>query len=141
MTFQESLHKKLAVFGIALFCFGYFASYVPYSMMTKMLTSGFFEGQGGRGFTGFQILPVVLTATFFAMFFYLTVAGWWKYCHQTKIGSISIPTPRWYTLISGICTAGVIVTTTLAYTFEGVSIVFAMLLMRRGTLIIAPVVD
>ena len=35
----------------------------------------------------------------------------------------------------------IIVTTTLAYTFEGVSIVFMMLLMRGGVLGIAPVVD
>jgi len=35
-----------------------------------------------------------------------------------------------------VCTAGIIGTTTLAYTFEGVSIVFVMLLMRGGVLLI-----
>ena len=50
--------QKLAALGIAALCFGYFASYVPFSLMTKMATKGLFEGMGGVGFTGFQIQPV-----------------------------------------------------------------------------------
>jgi hypothetical protein len=46
-----------------------------------------------------------------------------------------------WTFLSGLCTAAIIPTTTLAYTFSGVSIVFMMLLMRGGVLVIAPVVD
>lgn len=140
-SFIDTAKAKLAALGIFIFCFGYFASYVPYSMMTKMITSGFFEGQNGQGFTGFQILPVVSLATFLSMYLYLTLAGWWKYTAHMQVGTFSIPRPRWFTFISGLCTTGVIVTTTLAYTFEGISIVFAMLLMRGGTLIIAPIVD
>lgn len=135
------MKKFFVSIGIAAFCFGYFASYVPYSMMTKMLTSGFFEGMHGAGFTGFQILPVVATATFIAMYLYLTFSKWWRYSTHGSLLGWSIPRPRWITFISGLCTAGVIVTTTLAYTFEGISIVFAMLLMRGGTLVIAPIVD
>ena len=37
--------------------------------------------------------------------------------------------------------AGQIITTILAYTFSGISIVFAMLLMRGGVLAMAPIVD
>lgn len=40
-----------------------------------------------------------------------------------------------------MCASVTVATTTLAYTFEGVSIVFAMLLMRGGVLILAPIVD
>ena len=43
--------------------------------------------------------------------------------------------------MSGVCTAVIIMTTTLAYTFRGVSIVFIMLLMRGGVLVIAPIND
>ena len=137
----KKMHQQLLALGIFAFCFGYFAAYVPYSMLTKMITSGLLSGMNGNGFTGFEILPVVGTATFISMYLYLTLAGWWKYSTHTKILGVSIPTPRWITFISGLCTAGVIITTTLAYTFEGVSIVFAMLLMRGGTLVIAPIVD
>ena len=44
-------------------------------------------------------------------------------------------------MISGLATAVIIATTTLNYTFVGISILFALLLMRGGVLIIAPVVD
>lgn len=135
------LRTQLATFGIAALCFGYFASYIPYSMMTKMITKGLFEGQNGQGFTGFQIQPVMVLGVFIAMYTFLTVSGWWKYATHTQIFGISVPRPRWYTFISGICTSGVIITTTLAYTFSGVSIVFAMLLMRGGVLAMAPIVD
>jgi hypothetical protein len=43
--------------------------------------------------------------------------------------------------MSGIFTSLIIGTTSLAYTFDGVSIVLAMLLMRGGVLILGPIVD
>ena len=52
-----------------------------------------------------------------------------------------IPRPDLWTTLSGLGTAAIIATTTLAYTFQGVSIVFALLLMRGGVLILAPLVD
>ncbi len=48
---------------------------------------------------------------------------------------------RWATLLSGVATAVIIATTTLNYTFAGISILLALLLMRGGVLIIAPFVD
>ncbi len=138
---MRALRERLAVFGIAALCFGYFASYIPYSMMTKMITKGLFAGQGGQGFSGFTIQPVVVLGVFVSMYVFLTLSGWWKYATHSQVFGISIPRPRWYTFISGICTSGVIITTTLAYTFKGVSIVFAMLLMRGGVLAMAPIVD
>ncbi|OGQ37551.1 MAG: hypothetical protein A2W61_02345 [Deltaproteobacteria bacterium RIFCSPLOWO2_01_44_7] len=141
MSVLKTMQTKLAALGIFAFCFGYFASYVPYSMMTKMITSGLFEGMSGKHFSGFEILPAVGTATFIAMYVYLTLSGWWKHSTHSTILGVSIPRPRWITFISGLCTAGVIITTTLSYALEGISIVFAMLLMRGATLVIAPIVD
>lgn len=141
MTDRSSLKNKLAVFGIAALCFGYFASYVPYSMMTKMITKGLCCGLNGKGLTGFQIQPIAVFASFTCMFTYITLAGWWKYVTRWKVFGLSIPRPTWFTFISGICLSGQIITTTLAYTFNGISIVFAMLLMRGGVLAMAPVVD
>ncbi len=141
MSFAKSIGKQFAALGIAALCFGYFASYVPYSMMTKMITDGLFSGMDGVGFSGFEIQPVVVLGSFVSMYIFITAAGWWKYATHSKIFGISFPRPQWFTFLSGLCTAGQIVTTTLAYTFSGISIVFAMLLMRGGVLIIAPMVD
>src|SRR5258705_8303587 len=45
------------------------------------------------------------------------------------------------TFLSGVCMATIMGTTTLAFTFGGLSIVLVLVLLRAGTLIIAPVVD
>jgi len=141
MTDQKTWKTRLAAFGIAALCFGYFASYVPYSMMTKMITKGLVLGLGGRGLTGFEIQPLAVLGSFVAMYAFISLAGWWKHATHSKVFGISIPRPQWYTFVAGICTAGQIITTTLAYTFDGISIVFAMLLMRGGVLMMAPIVD
>jgi hypothetical protein len=141
MGFVRDIHKRVAAMGVAALCLGYFASYVPYSMMTKMITSGLFKGMDGVRFSGFEIQPVVVLGSAISMYLFITFRGWWKYATQFKIFGLSLPRPQWFTFISGLCTAGQIVTTTLAYTFEGISIVFAMLLMRGGVLVIAPIVD
>ena len=44
-------------------------------------------------------------------------------------------------LVSGVATAVIIASTTLNYTFVGISILFALLLMRGGVLILGPIVD
>jgi drug/metabolite transporter (DMT)-like permease len=141
MNVKNNWKTKLAAFGIAALCFGYFASYVPYSMMTKMITKGLVLGLDGKGLTGFQIQPLAVLGSFTAMYIFITFAGWWKHATHSKVFGISIPRPQWYTFIAGVCTAGQIITTTLAYSFNGISIVFAMLLMRGGVLMMAPIVD
>lgn len=141
MSIKESLHRKLAVFGIAALCFGYFAAYVPYSMMTKMITKGLFSGMNGDGLAGFELQPIAFLANIVALTVFFSLAGWWKHAKHSTILGISVPRPRWYTFLSGLCTGGVIMTTTIAYTFDGISIVFAMLLMRGGVLIMGPIVD
>jgi hypothetical protein len=124
--------------SVWFFAFGYFAAYVPYSALTKAVSSG----QIGEGpISGVELLPVSALASLVGMFAFISVMRWWKYAGQVQVGSLRLPRPGRYTLLSGICTAGVIATTTLAYTFEGVSIVFMMLLMRGGVLILAPIVD
>jgi hypothetical protein len=127
----------LAIWGYA---FGYFACYAPYSALTKALTDGALPGATGR-VSGFQILPATTIASLFGMFAFLTAMGWWKHARHKQVFGFSIPTPGRWTFLSGLCTAAIIGTTTLAYTFKGASIVFMMLLMRGGVLIIAPIVD
>ena len=138
---MSSLKDWLASQSIWVFAFGYFACYVPYSLLTKLLTKGLVPGIEGRVVAGFAILPASAIASAFAMLLFLSSVRWWRHANQTRILGRSIPTPTRWTMLSGVCAACTIGTTTLAYTFEGVSIVFAMLLMRGGVLVIAPVVD
>lgn len=117
------------------FAFGYLACYVPYSAITKAVTSG------EAPLTGLAILPVSATTSMLAMFVTLTSLGWWRYAGHRELLGRSLPWPGRWTFLSGIATSSILLTTTLAYTFEGVSIPFVMLLMRGGVLLLAPVVD
>lgn len=122
------------------FAFGYFACYAPYSALAKLLSKGQLSGMAVP-IDGFVLLPSTVLASVVGMFIFLTVARWWRFATHRQIANVALPVPRLRTLVSGTCTAAIIVTTTLAYTFDGISIVFAMLLMRGGVLIVAPIVD
>ena len=137
---HKSVHQKTLNWAIWGFAFGYFAFYVPYSALAKALSAGLFDGME-TGLRGFSILPVSVIASVLMMLGFLLLTGWWKDASTTQIVGINIPHPTRYTFASGICTSMIIATTTLAYTFDGVSIVFVMLLMRGGVLILAPMVD
>lgn len=135
--FKEFLSNN-SIWG---FAFGYFACYVPYSLLTKIMSKGLLPSLDGQRLAGFSILPVTAVATLATMIIVISLLGWWKYAKHSKILGMNLPHPTKWTLLSGIFTSLIIGTTTLAYTFEGVSIVLAMLLMRGGVLIIAPIVD
>ncbi len=119
---------------------GYLVSYIPYSLLTKALTSGTLPGQKSTP-TGFQILPLAMIGSALVFPLIVTALGWWKYASRTRIFGFDVAVPGRLTLSSGIAFAVEIGATTLAYTFQGISIVFALLLMRGGVLMIAPLVD
>lgn len=141
MELNKSLTERMAEYSIWIFAFGYFASYIQYSFMVKVLSKGLLPSLKGQSLAGFSILPVSVTASAVGMLVFLTAIRWWKYASHKRIMGFNLPHPTRWTFLSGLCTALIIGTTTLAYTFEGVSIIFAMLLMRGGILIIAPIVD
>jgi hypothetical protein len=133
--------ERLADYSIWGYAFGYFACYVPYSYLTKVLSSGNLASLDGRSLSGVSLLPISVAASALSMLVFLTAMGWWRYAHHSRVLGLSIPHPTRWTFLSGLCTALIIASTTLAYTFEGISIVFAMLLMRGGLLVMAPLVD
>ena len=110
------------------FSAGYFAFYVVYAALIKLVVTGSF----GIVVTGFELLPAAILGTLVTVPLLLTMLGWWQY--------VSWPVDR-RVAISGLATAVIIATTTLAYGFRGVSIVFTLLLLRGGVLILAPIVD
>ena len=126
--------------SIWAFAAGYFACYVPYSALTKALSSGIHPSVH-EAVPGPELLPVTTFVGLLAMVAFLWGSGWWRYATQRRVLGLRVPTPTRWTALSGLCSAMILTTTTLAYTFEGVSIVFVMLLMRGGVLVIAPIVD
>jgi protein-tyrosine-phosphatase len=91
--------------------------------------------------SGFLLLPATAIATTVVLLILVTRGGGWKYLDRRAIFGLTVPVVRARTMISGVATAVIIATTTLNYTFVGISILFALLLMRGGVLILAPVVD
>ncbi len=125
---------------IWLFAAGYFACYAPYAAVTKLLSDGRLSAGGAR-IDGFGLLPLSTVASLLGMLVFISAKRWWSYAGTVRVLGAALPAPTRWTFLSGVATAAIIATTTLAYTFEGVSIVFMMLLMRGGVLIIAPFVD
>src|SRR5262249_42296654 len=125
---------------ILWFALGYFAFYVPYSALAKVLSQGLLSGTG-RPVPGFVLLPATVIATTAGMLATITVAGGWSHLGRRRVAGLSVPLPRLSTFLSGLATAAIIATTTLNYTFGGISILLALLLMRGGVLILAPIVD
>ncbi|NOK34783.1 hypothetical protein HMI49_16410 [Corallococcus exercitus] len=126
--------------SIGWFALGYFACYLPYSALTKALSLGALPGMSA-GLPGFVLLPSTALATLVGMFAYLAWSGAFQHAGRLRVGPVVLPWPGRWTFLSGLCTTGIIATTTLAYTFDGTSIVFMMLLMRGGVLVLAPLVD
>ncbi len=120
--------------------FGYFAFYIPYSALIKAITTGILPGIRGP-ISGFALLPSTVIATATVMLLFITGMGWWQHAGRRQVFGLSIPCPDRWTFVSGLGFAMIIGTTTLAYAFRGVSIVFALLLLRGGVLIIAPIID
>ena len=141
MGIAQLLHQKRTYgFGIWALGLGYYLFYTPYSGLTKALSNGLLSGVG-RSVPGAVLLPASVMATVVCMLGFITVMKWWKYAGRREFLGVSFPFPRRLTFLSGICTATIIGTTTLAFSFKGISIVLVLVLLRGGVLIIAPVVD
>ncbi len=125
---------------IWLLAFGYFAFYIPYSALTKTLSLGLLPGMIGP-VSGFLLLPATTVATTVVLLIFVFLGRGWRFYDRRHVAGRMVPVVRTQTLISGVATAVMIAATTLNYTFVGISILFALLLMRGGVLILAPIVD
>ena len=125
---------------IWLLGFGFYVFYTPYSGLTKALSSGLLPGTNGT-VKGPVLLPLSAIGTVAGMLGFITVMGWWKYAGRREFFGVQVPFPRKLTFLSGVCMATIMGTTTLAFTFAGLGIVLVLVLLRAGTLVIAPIVD
>ena len=126
--------------GIWTLGFGYFVFYTPYSALTKAISTGLLSADG-KPVPGPAILPISVMATVVMMFAIITAARWWQYAGRHEFFGLSIPFPNRWTFLSGLCIAVIIGTTTLAFSFSGISIIFVLVLLRGGILVIGPIVD
>jgi protein-tyrosine-phosphatase len=134
---SEKRRYSLQIWALGL---GFYLFYTPYSGLTKALSGGLLPGTHGL-VRGTVLLPLSAIATVVGMLGFITVKGWWKYAGRREFFGIEVPFPRRLTFLSGVCMATIMGTTTLAFTFGGLSIVLVLVLLRGGTLIIAPIVD
>jgi hypothetical protein len=99
--------------NIWLAAMGYFLAYAPYSALTKAMSSGALPGVPER-ITGIAILPVSTMASLVGMALFLWGTGWWRSATQFQFAGRSWPRATRYTVLSGLCTAVILMTTTLA---------------------------
>ncbi len=136
-THMSPFHAKRVVW---LFALGLVVFYTPYASLSKAVTAGLIPGVP-LGLIGLEILPASILGTVFTVPLIITIAGWWKYASFRRIGGIPLPVTTPAIALSGFGLALIIGSTTLAYTFKGISIVLALLLMRGGLLIMGPLID
>lgn len=131
---------RQAGFGMLGLGIGYFIWYTPYSGLAKAMSGGLLPMLHG-GVGGLVLLPASALGTLAAMPLTLTILRWWHYSRRRPVGRVRLPFPGRETAISAFWMALIIGTTTLNFTFPGVSIALALILMRIGTLVITPVID
>ena len=133
------LTKRKYGLGIWALTFGYFAAYIPYSGLSKAVTSGLLNQ--GPPVPVAEVLPSAALSTAAVVLLFITLMRWWRYGRKGSVYGLKFPFPRQQTIISGIGFATIILTTTLAYSFSGVSIILALVLMRAGVLVMSPIID
>ncbi|HYK04636.1 MAG TPA: hypothetical protein VE974_22985 [Thermoanaerobaculia bacterium] len=119
---------------------GFLFFYTPYAALSKAVTAGLVPGVP-EGLLGFEILPAAILGTVLTVPLIITMVGWWKYASFRRFAGIPIPVTTPAIALSGFGLALIIGSTTIAFTFKGISIVLALLLMRGGLLIMGPIID
>jgi protein-tyrosine-phosphatase len=125
---------------IWLFALGLVTFYTPYAALSKAVTAGLVPGVP-KGLVGLEILPAAILGTVLTVPLIITLAGWWKHARIHRYRGIPLPTTTPAIALSGLGLALIIGSTTVAFTFKGISIVLALLLMRGGLLIMGPIID
>ncbi len=116
--------------------FGYFFFYVITGLSVKYFQN--IAGMHSMEYLVYSTASSTLLATSVVL-----VLRWYKLqsIRLTRWGPITFPSELLYIIPSGVMTAVVIPTTTLMYSFKGISVMVAMTLMRGSVIIIGRVVD
>jgi len=121
-------------------CVGYFIFYIITGLSVKFFLS---TGFGRPGMNGMEyLLYSTASSTLFATSIVLFLK-WYRMesIKRINLGKISFPSEFLYIIPSGFCTAIVIPTTTLMYSFRAISVMVAMVIMRGAVIVIGRIVD
>jgi protein-tyrosine-phosphatase len=119
---------------------GYFLCYIPFAALTRALSTGLLPGLDAK-VGGLVLLPAAAIGVLGGMALFLWASGWWRSIGLRELRGRSRRVPGRRMLVAGLAMAAIIGTTILNFTFAGVSILFMLLMMRAGTLSLAPLVD
>jgi protein-tyrosine-phosphatase len=121
--------------GLGMLSLGaaYFAFYAPYSALANTLARGLLPGIDRPG-SGLELLPAAALGTIAGVALFLALTGWWRHARRFLMPGRGV-------LLASFFHALIIGATTLNYSFEGISILFVLLLMRGGVLVLSPLVD
>ncbi|HEU5159127.1 MAG TPA: hypothetical protein VFU43_19175 [Streptosporangiaceae bacterium] len=132
--------RRVVVLGMFALGLGYFLWYTPYSFLGKGISSALLPGVA-EPVGGLVLLPASVIGQLIAMPVFVIASGWWRYSRRRRIRGRDLLFPVRVTAESAFWMAIIVGTTTLNFTFQGASIVLMLVLMRIGTLIIAPTWD
>ncbi len=119
---------------------GYFAFFTPYTGLARAVSEGRLPGMD-RPVRGLELLPPSALGLLTAMVVFLAASGWWRLARRRRIAGVRVPFPGRETAASAFFMALIVGTTTLNFTFAGISILFVLVLERLETLVLAPGVD
>ncbi|MEA3500734.1 MAG: hypothetical protein U9R41_06945, partial [Candidatus Marinimicrobia bacterium] len=120
--------------------FGYFIFYIITGLSVKFFLS---SGAGRPGLNGMEYLFYSTFASTTIVTAFVLIRKWFKIdsIQRVSFGKMMVPSELKYILPSGVFTAVIVPTTTLMYSFKGISVMVAMVLMRGSVIIISRVVD
>src|SRR6185295_12822153 len=81
--------KQWRGLGMAALAWGYFLWYVPYSGLTKLLSSG--RLLGGASVSGLELLPATALGALAGMPIFLGLSGWWRLAHRWRLFGFQVP--------------------------------------------------
>ena len=108
--------------------------------MTRALSTDLLPGLDDE-VGGLTLLPAAAIGVLAGSVGFLCATGWWRSIGLRDVRGRRRRMPSSAMIVAGTAMAVIIGTTILNFTFVAVSILFMLLLMRAGTLCLAPLVD
>ena len=121
-------------------CIGYFVFYVITGVAVKFFLS---RGAGYPNLDGMEYLVYNTAGGTLLATSVVLILKWYRLdsLKSTKFLGMTMPVEIPYIIASGVCTAVVIPTTTLMYSFRNISVMVAMVVMRGAVIVIGRIVD
>ncbi|MBU1241750.1 hypothetical protein KKD52_10035 [Myxococcota bacterium] len=132
--------KEGSTTALIQLCIGYFIFYVITGVSVKYFLNG---APGFPAMEGMEFLVYSTAGGMGISMLVVMILKWYRFesPNRAKLGPFDVPAEFLYIIPSGICTAVVVPTTTLLYSFDGISVMVAMVLMRGSVIVISRFVD